>query len=152
MIAKWAFTSFLNIMMPGLGTGASVGMSTISVEEGGFMSKGPGSLPRIPEAARGMITPPDIPSSGMLALLHRNEVVFREGYIKEMFGTMAERFLKTGYMPQPSSYGFMNAGGRSVSPTFILNIQEANLSDSVTKRAVTRELVDMFYDEYRRRA
>jgi hypothetical protein len=66
-------------------------------KEGGFAWKGAGSLPKIPHAAKGLMTTGHDP---IPAILHPNEVVIPQGYIHEFFGSMAERLFK--YMSLPS--------------------------------------------------
>ena len=81
-------------------------------KEGGFVSEGPGSLPFIPSAAQGMITPSNVPESGMLVRTHKNELIAPLGYIGELIGLLAQRVFESRSMPASSGVG---GGGWTVN-------------------------------------
>jgi len=101
--------------------------------EGGYVQKGPGSLPKIPQAAEGMITHGTKP---IPAILHPNEVVLPRDYIKDFFGTMAER-LFSGMNMMPSRMLGTGGGGNTVN----LYVGAGNFDDPAYWRKLYRQKI-----------
>jgi hypothetical protein len=91
-------------------------ISTISsLEKGGLASKGPGSLPDIPQADTGMYTG-SLPPDGMLVNVHADEWILPKKYLKNAFGNMAENLFSSGHMPIPEM-GFGGGGNININIT-----------------------------------
>lgn len=110
-------------------------------EKGGFVSKGPGSLPKIPEAQDGLwytgkgLKP--IP-----AILHPNEIVLNEKFLYDFFGTMGESLFKPTVMQTP--------GGGMAAPTIILQVGAGNFDDpaywkSLFRNKIKPAMEDVYY-------
>ncbi|MBU1626062.1 hypothetical protein KKB18_01715, partial [bacterium] len=116
------------------------------MDKGGFAWKGAGSLPKIPHAAKGLMTTGRGP---IPAILHPNEVVIPMGYIREFFGSMAERLFK--YMslpPVPSIYLPSIAGaGASKVVNINLNVGAGNFDDPSYWRNLFRTKIKPAMDD-----
>jgi hypothetical protein len=91
MIAKWL--AFQVIKTVGnFFTGGALSF----FKEGGLAGFGPGSLPKIPHAAQGLLTKGNGP---IPAILHPDELVIPRNYVGDFFGTMAERLFSYQSLP-----------------------------------------------------
>lgn len=102
-------------------------------DKGGFAGLGAGSLPKIPQAAHGMVTYGTKP---IPAILHPNEVVLPASYIKDFFGTMGAKLFSGQYIPS------MKSGGGSMGSVSIqLNIGAGNYESEKFWRTTTRKYI-----------
>jgi len=100
-----------------------------SFAKGGFVSKGPDSLPdfsKIPQAAGGLWTG-KLPPEGMLINVHSDELVTNVGQIGTIIGALAQRVFDQRPLPALSS------GGVSGGTTIVINAQGSFDSPSFWK-------------------
>lgn len=125
-----------------------VAAKLLPFEKGGYVSKGPGSLPKIPKAQKGLITPSNVSDGGMLAILHKNELVLPKPYVGDFFKTAAEKLFFSGRVPSvvPS---MASTGG--YAPNVYVNIYSPDLTDYVQLKNVARKIGDEIEKDQRRR-
>jgi len=123
----------LNIIAPGSGaigagalapsamTGAGLGGGFF--DKGGMIAKGPGSLPKIPQARNGMYTG-DTPGARPI-IAHEREWIIPDRYLGQTFATMATNFFKGSGMNAPMMAPAMAGGG----PTVVINLHGINSFD-----------------------
>ncbi len=127
---------------------AIMGFAKIAIfSEGGSTSKGPGSLPhfargglasggslpKIPHAAQGMYTGN---GSGAIPIIaHPREWIIPNNYIKNFFGTMAERLFSG---QGTSSHSVTNT--HSYTPNINVHIYSPDLNDPVTLKMIGRKI------------
>jgi len=125
---------------------ASGGMA--SFDKGGFVPKGPGSLPKIPKAEKGMITRGTGP---IPAILHPNEVVLPANWIGDFFKTTAERMFKGVPMPSGGGGTSISNSSRSYSPVINVTVNSPDLNDDIQLLNIARKIGDKLEQDQRRR-
>jgi hypothetical protein len=127
------------------------------LKEGGFASMGGGSLPKfakggfatgkgLPQAKHGLITR----GTGIIpAILHPDEVVLPIRYIKQFFGSVAERLFSNMSMPQIQSMPLpaMAASKPSKVVNINLNIGAGNFDNPAYWRNLFRTKIKPAMDE-----
>lgn len=129
--------SFMSGFMGKAGGAAFGGILGGLFDKGGFAGLGAGSLPKIPQAAKGMVTYGTKP---IPAILHPNEVVLPMNYLKDFFGTMGERLFSRSIVPS------IRGGGGSTA-TINLYVGAGNFDDPSYWRKLYRTRIKPAMEE-----
>ena len=98
-ILRNMLASFINI-------GMNVGVKAIfGFDKGGYVSRGPGSFPKIPQAAEGMITPSSWSPDGRLIIAHGDEAIANKNQMGDLIGYLAQKVLDSKPLPALSGGG-----------------------------------------------